>query len=229
MSSPGLAAGNLRAPEPEVCVAYTIASHGRPIGETELEFVRMGGPGRSGWFHPNEWGESLMPLITAVLPDGRSAGRRSVARDTDAAAGGAPPRHSNQAADALEALRSSPPLDLTLHDASGALIPTEFIGIQDVHLLLPLWDEADDEAEAETRARESAGEEAGHELDDGADELELTDFPSHSADDDPGDWLGEIESYDDVEDFSGEWEPDDPSTFPRYHIHLVLADEAAIP
>lgn len=209
-------------------MAYTIASHGRPIGETELEFVRMGGPGRSGWFHPNEWGESLMPLITTVLPDAKSAGSRTAAVDTGVAGGGATLRQSSQIADALEALRSSPPLDLTLHDASGTLIPTEFIGIQDVHLLLGLAGE-DEEEDAESDVGESADEGGGLHVDDGVDELELLDFASDSAADDPNGWPGEIESCDDADDFSGEWEPEDPSTFPRYQIHLVLTDERAIP
>ena len=57
---------------------YTITSRGRPIGVTDLGFKRVGGPLRSGWFHPNAEGERLMPVIAAVYPAVRAYVRHDV-------------------------------------------------------------------------------------------------------------------------------------------------------
>jgi hypothetical protein len=49
-------------------MAYTVSSGGVTIGETELGFVRTGGPDRSGWFHPTAEGEAMLAAWRATQP-----------------------------------------------------------------------------------------------------------------------------------------------------------------
>jgi len=48
-------------------VAYTVWKDGKPIGQTDLE-LSPGGRRRAGTFHPNEYGLTILPGITAMLP-----------------------------------------------------------------------------------------------------------------------------------------------------------------
>jgi hypothetical protein len=49
-------------------VRYTVSSRGRPIGVTDLGFVRIGGPIRAGWFHPSADGERLIEQSPGTQP-----------------------------------------------------------------------------------------------------------------------------------------------------------------
>ena len=51
--------------------SYTLWSHGRLLGETELGYTRCMAKHRAGDFHPTEFGETMMPIVTgaAVLVD----------------------------------------------------------------------------------------------------------------------------------------------------------------
>lgn len=203
----------------EVFVPYTIASRGRPIGTTELDFFRLDGSTRSGWFVPNTLGETLMPTIALGLPamcafvnrhakgeDGQGIVRPSF-------------RCSSLFADLAEALDRVAALELTLHREDGTLIPTETVGIQDTERLLSLinwtdlWEECDRLVETEVDAVDSSLYlDATH-------EIELL----------PGDW--EEFGDDDFEITSGEdWQPDpEPDPNERYQVHILLSQENAIP
>ncbi|HEV8496106.1 MAG TPA: hypothetical protein VGQ56_04550 [Gemmatimonadaceae bacterium] len=48
-------------------MAYTVWKDGKLIGQTDLE-LSPGGRRRAGAFHPNEYGLTVLPGITAMLP-----------------------------------------------------------------------------------------------------------------------------------------------------------------
>lgn len=48
-------------------MAYTVWKDGKLIGQTDLE-LSPGGRRRAGTFHPNEYGLTVLPGITAMLP-----------------------------------------------------------------------------------------------------------------------------------------------------------------
>ena len=117
---------------------YTVSSRGRPIGTTDLDFERIPGSTRSGWFHPNALGEELMPSIALVLPAMRAFVCRN-AHDEDGRRIVLPSfRASSLFADLAEALHRVDAMELTLHHADGALIATSQVGIQDIEQLLAL-------------------------------------------------------------------------------------------
>jgi hypothetical protein len=190
---------------------YTVSSRGRPIGVTDLGFVRIGGPSRSGWFYPNAAGERLMPIFAAPLPAMRAYLHQDVLED------GHPivqPQliGSTLFADIAEAFQHVASLDLALHREDGSLVPTELIGIQDTEQLLALADEAEAERDAKGWC------------------------PEEDFDDDFVDAIdGEVDSDDSLADHViGQikmWVPEDdePPEFPRYQIHIVLVDANAIP
>ena len=112
---------------------YIISSRGRPIGTTDLAFTRILDASRSGWFHPNSLGETLMPSVALLLPAMRAFVCRN-GRDADGQPILAPHfRSSSMFADLAEAFHRIEALELTLHHADGTLIPTVQVGIQDTH------------------------------------------------------------------------------------------------
>lgn len=191
---------------------FTVSSRGRPIGVTDLGFVRFDSRHRSGWLHPNAEGGRLIPVIASVLPamraylardvtgeDGRPIGRPELRRTTEFA----------DLADLAEALHHAGSLDLALHLEDGSHVPTEEIGIQDTgQLLAPCRrDEAEDE-------EEMFGGWADEEV---WDEIEAAVEADLLFSEDPVD-RGEP------------WTPDDePAVFPRYQIHARLAEGATLP
>lgn len=191
---------------------YTVASHGQPIGVTDLGFVRIGGPVRWGWFHPNAEGEQIMPLFSAVLPALRASVQRDRERDAESAGVRSHPPDAARYADLDEALRRVGALELTLHREDGSLVPTMTIGIQDADQLLALA-ESEDELD-DRRGWTPEDDEIDRELDE---------------------WLGEeSDDFDDVEPFAAERsgerpEEEEPVRFPRYQIHVELVDAEAIP
>jgi hypothetical protein len=197
----------------EVFVQYTISSRGRPIGTTELDFGRIDGSSRSGWFHPNALGEELMPTVALAIPAMRAYLCRDM-RDAD----GQPIvqqnlRRSSLFADLAEALHRVDAMELSLHRPNGSLIPTSLIGIQDTEQLRGLagWQDWYPVGEVP-----SADEEWVQEL---ARELEEPVWDRQESDDELLD--GAVEDG---------WAPDEEATnFPRYQVHLVLREENAIP
>ena len=115
-------------------MSYTIMSGGRAIGTTELGFVRIWGPLRSGWFLPNPEGERLMPRITAMHAAFQAD---AISREAPAEPGPLPELDGRSPhADVLEALHHVDALDLTLHHPDGTLIPTQMVALQDTQQLL---------------------------------------------------------------------------------------------
>lgn len=194
---------------------YTVASRGRPIGHTELAFTPIGGPSRSGWLHPNEEGERVLPVVASRLPAMRAFLHRDV-RDAD----GRPMVRqelltSTLFADLAEALHRVEALELTLHDERGALIPTSVIGIEDTKQLIELSEESDapfDDSEASANAPLM-------------DEVDLdSDLP----------WLDEVELEDavarDLADAEDRWAFEAiVDSLPRYQIHVVPLEGSVVP
>ena len=209
---------------------YIISSRGRPIGTTELDFARLPGAAelgfahmldatRSGWFHPNSLGETLMPNIALQHQAVRAFVSRNVRADGQSIV--QPEfRNSSLFADLAEAFHRVEAMELTLHRAGGALIPTVQIGIQDTEQL-----------------RELGRSHALHA------ELDPT------TDDAEAEWDLDIElaMADDLELPAGGWEPTDDAEddfdldeiiareyekladSPRYQVHVELVDANAIP
>lgn len=200
---------------------YIISSRGRPIGTTELDFVRINGSSRSGWFHPNALGDEVMPTVALVYPAMRAFVCRNL-RDDD----GQPIvqeglRHSTLFADLAEALHHVDALDLTLHCSDGTLIPTSLIGLQDTEQLRALakWDDlypdrnpsiGEDEPDHDFRR------DLAFDL-----ELDLDELPESC-------WEELEDEFIDLE-YEGGWDPDELSELPRYQVHLVLSEENSIP
>jgi hypothetical protein len=186
-------------------VQYIVQSGGRPIGVTDLAFARWDDHVRSGWLHPNEEGERVLPRATTSVHDALYALRQHFRRHP---AGESHRREalldSPEFADYTEALHHADALDLTLHLANGALVPTEFIGVQDCDRLVALYgvDADDDASEApcdpETMAR----------IEREVEEM-LEGHPAMEREP----WMPEEE----------------PTEFPRYQIHLRLLDPADVP
>jgi hypothetical protein len=198
---------------------YTVWSHGRLIGETDLGFAPLIELARSGSFHPNAEGERLMPVVASVLP----AMRAYLHRDAVDASGNGFVRPelkgSTLFADLAESFQHLLSLELELRREDGSVVPTAWIGLQDCHQLLELAEELEVFGD-----QEGAGDEPGSlgELDDIA-----------SFDDDliPGDGPSDGVITDWAEDSCTEWLPDalDDHRFPRYQIHVELLHADAIP
>lgn len=189
---------------------YTVCSRGQPIGSTELDFVRIGGPHRMGFFEPNDEGERVVALIAAPLPAMRERirrtaiegpGSREMSRDEAALL----------SAEMHEAAERERALALTLHREDGSLVPTESISFRDTQAYMevgellmgdgPAWDDEELQREAEHDIQlleESFGED-----DDGYPGFDLPE----------PEWL----------------EDETPTPWPRYQVQVELVDEEAIP
>jgi len=124
---------------------YTVWSHGRQIGETDLGFAFRHNGLRCGWLHPTALGDRLIPMATGVAPALRMV--YTIGRD--------PTAH----ADLCSAVDQEKALELELRAPNGAVIATEDIGVIDTHYLMSLAEyghhdddilDADPEAEIET-------------------------------------------------------------------------------
>jgi hypothetical protein len=121
-------------------VPYTVWSHGRLVGKTDLGFVLREGVHRTGHFFPTEFGESLVPIINE--PRRLMKGRGELPPDS---------RTSDDPAwialaSALEvAGERERALELELRDEHNVVIPTEDVSIRDMELTLELYpiDESD--------------------------------------------------------------------------------------
>jgi hypothetical protein len=128
----------------ERLLLYTIFSHGRALGTTDLGFVYRAGGFRSGWLHPTPLGERYLPIAAGVAP----AMRAEYLLGPD----------PTLRADVLAANDQAEALSLELRREDGVLIDTSDIGISDTEYLLSVaaaaehenedWElSADDEAE----------------------------------------------------------------------------------
>ena len=112
---------------------YTVRSRGRPIGVTDLGFVCTNVHHRMGWFHPNEYGNRVMPHISALLP-----ALRASLGEYDGVSFTLDPAILNAEEPYEEALRRVSDLELTLHRPDGSRVQAEYVAIQDVEQLLAL-------------------------------------------------------------------------------------------
>jgi hypothetical protein len=190
-------------------MTFTITSRGRAIGITDFGLRHAGGRFRMGWFHPNAEGEKVMPVIAAVLPAlverAREVGHTPESKQI------AHRRFDTTAfADLAEALRHSESLDLQIRAESGAIVPTETLGIQDTHQLIEL---------ARRQAASYSGE--ADETPPWSGDPELATESAEGIDD-----LSEItESVFDA----AQWKLEDDAEWPRYQVVATLVDERSMP
>lgn len=198
---------------------YTVSSRGRPIGVTDLGFIRLVDRSRSGWFHPNAEGHDLMPRLASCLPAMRAYLHRDVRGADGLQIVQQRLMRSALFGDLAESFHHIEAMELTLHHADGSLIPTELIGIQDSERLIAMaeWDDGHDVDEWSSESILIDPNEDLDDIDDLEDIVELgpeayLGYPQHDSEPDDA-WLTDFD-----------W-----PTFPRYQIHVMLIDEAAIP
>ena len=198
-------------------MAYTVCSRGRPIGTTELDFVRIGGPHRMGFFEPNDEGTRLIPLVASPRPAMRDRMRRT------ALDGAESHEMSHEEARLLmgemhEAGEQERVLALTLHREDGTLVPTESISFRDTEAYLEVgellagecarWREDDDEIQRAVEHDLELIEESFGEEDDGYPGFDLP----------APEWL---EDEDEEEPEKSRWT--------KYQIQIELMDDGEIP
>jgi len=110
---------------------YSIVSHGRVLGTTDLGFIYRPDVTRCGWLHPTPLGERLLPMAAGVSP----AMRAEYILGPDA----------TLHADVMAAWDQEQALELELRREDGTVIPTSDIGIIDTHYLLSIPDSMDEE------------------------------------------------------------------------------------
>ena len=130
---------------------YTLWSRGRLLGETELAYRRAWPCFRAGDFAPNELGEKLMPIIVGVGPaltslydvHAEAIRRQPIEKDTDPERDYPEQvRRSTEYADAVSIADELESLALELRDATGAVVDTEDIWINDTYRLVAIGREA---------------------------------------------------------------------------------------
>ena len=187
---------------------YTLWSHGRLLGESELDYRRAFARHRMGDFHPTEVGSRLMPIATGVSPAGIELSRkimRTSGQLDDAA------RTTSEYADFAAAADHCEALTLELRAPDGSVIPTEWIDVRDLDFLTSLVVEEDLEM--------GAGE--SEPLGDIEDELSEDWDEIHSGLDGDANMFGpDLENED-------QWRGS--RELPRYQLQVMLRDDAAIP
>jgi len=122
---------------------YTLWSHGRLLGETDLGFIYRENRHRCGWLHPTEIGEKILPDAAGVAP----------AMRTEFMIGPDATLH----ADVLAAYDRELALELELRGPDGKRIETEDIGVRDTHYLLSIPEnDCKDDEEYKLTAEEEA-------------------------------------------------------------------------
>jgi len=202
-------------------MSYTIWSHDRLLGETDLGWVRCMENVRSGFFHPSEIGTRLMPTVCGVSPAISELSRvtREIENAPDVQAhDGArcAVEQTTQYADMLAAIEHERGLSLELRGPDGKVIPTESIFVQDSEYLLSLADKADEEEFYKNTWDETTDLELDEELQASVEhDLEIL-FPSGGVDDwESSDWVPESDEA--------------PADFPRYQIHVRLINDSDVP
>ena len=190
-------------------MSYTIWSHDRLLGETDLGWARCLPKVRSGHLHPTELGWKLVPLACGVAPalrhysELRRALMAATEGETDVSAAST---IETAYADLEAACANEEGLALELRDADGNVIPTKEIWVQDTEYLLSIADNAEARDREETIDRELGTE-----------------------------FLAEVKALliadeEGQPDFEAPAEgEDEPMDFPRYQIHVRLVDEADVP
>lgn len=205
---------------------YTVTSRGRPIGVTDLGFRYVEGLGRMGWFHPNDDGQRLMPVVASISTATRAyaltIGRRS-AQDTSPEG---QQRESMLLADVAEAYQHVGALELQLHREDGSVVPTECVSIQDTEELIACADMDDAIRDGEAwKFGEALSDPLYDPLEDVLDE-ELEEAFGRAADD-GFDFDADDEPVfaDGLADCVEPWTPDDerPVSLPRYQIYVRFA------
>jgi len=211
-------AGTLSEITSGATVPYTVVSHGRVLGTTELEYTRWRKGFRGGSFLPATDAAGLMEIAVGVSPACFTLSRkiREMDRQLDQ---GSPtiaarlPRlkATTEHADVASACDREEALELELCGPDGSLIETEWIALQDTEFLLSL---ADGDVSEPDWSDDGWDPELEMSLD------EMSDFDDDDEFDDPVPW---------DEDFDLE-RADQPETpFPRYQIFVTLVDDAAVP
>jgi hypothetical protein len=178
---------------------YTLWSRDRLLGHSDLGYVRDFERHRMGDFFPSELGEKLMPVLTGVT--------RACADVPQ----------TRELADVAEAVTHVESLELELRGPDGAVIPTEWIGVRDVELVLSEVsevDEMDDLDEIDPMRADEADMEllrsVQHDMEIIDEMIERNAAASRAA----GIPVRE------------EWEE---PPYPRYQIQVGLFDDAAVP
>ena len=200
---------------------YTVWSHGRLIGETDLGFRRIPGDSRTGWFHPTGEGERLLPLIASPVPAIGDELRRAKGKlegESPEPSGG---HRSTLLADLAEAYQHQEAADLELRREDGSIVPTADIAFRDTDRLREIAEIELEDLEREEEERDSeigrltATEEDRQLERDVMHDLELLEQGFEEGD-------------------SGsptEWTPDDlaEAPLPRYQIQVRLLHGSAVP
>jgi hypothetical protein len=134
-------------------VPYTIWSHGRLAGETDLGFILREGNHRTGHFFPTAFGQSLVPIINE--PRRLIKALRGV--PGDARSSDDPAWIALHSAFEIAAERERA-LELELRDENGVVIPTEDVSIRDMDLTLELYPGDEEELDRVTITPEDQAE-----------------------------------------------------------------------
>src|SRR5262245_31392620 len=124
-------------------MTYTVWLHGQQIGETEFEF-RPDRRRQAGTFHPTEFGLTVLPSITEMMPALFDFGDlcRRHGLDTE-------DTNSDSASDALDRLAATPEAErlmavakrvsrVEVRDADGQLVVWDSLLISDLELLVQI-------------------------------------------------------------------------------------------
>lgn len=198
---------------------FTVVRRGQAIGVTDLGFQSLGGRSRSGDFHPNEQGEAVMPDVACTLPSIRAFLHRDVCTDDGKSIVQPEFIGSRLFADIAEALQHTGRHELTLHDESGAIVPTDLIAIQDTESERSLseWFDADGTADADD------GVGSDHDVEFGGDPYGALEGARQSRRRGPQITRVTIDPVTGEECFE-ELEIELPN-FPRYQIHVIIASD----
>ena len=197
---------------------YTVWSHGRLLGETDLGFVRCIRNARTGWFHPTPEGEMLMPIATGVPAALHAWGLRYRERvdargNSDGECGIMD--HSTESADLEAATQHAEALELELRRADGTVVSTKDIGIRDIDELMVRFGEEEEEDEDDDLDDLL--------LDKSDEDLQLEESVRHDAE-------LILEGFAENDSYR-QWSPADLEAprLPRYQIQVRLVDDDAIP
>ena len=189
---------------------YTLWSHGRLLGESELDYRPLFARHRMGDFHPTDVGSRLMPIATGLSPAGIELSRR-IRRSSGVQLFDDAVRRTSEYADLAAAADYCEALALELRGPDGSLIPTEWIDVRDLEFLASLVIE--DDLEIGERNAESV-DELDNDFSESWDELlGGPDYDAHV-------FGRELENDDD-------WRTAEPP--PRYQLQVMLRDDGAIP
>jgi hypothetical protein len=127
----GCLVARLAGHRPDASLLYSIFSHGRSLGTTDLGFIYRPGDFRCGWLHATSLGERYLPIAAGVAP----ALRAEYMLGPD----------PTLRADVIAANDQADGLDLELRREDGVLIETSDIGIIDTEYLLSIASAAEQE------------------------------------------------------------------------------------